>query len=93
MEIIKLDDVLTLKETKEYVCSNFDGTVNEKVVEELKSGDCYSGYPAWDWFAYISYQDGNFIAHVMKRHILVDVVFASDFCELKDILCKEHGHD
>jgi len=72
-------------------CSNFDGVINQEVVEALRAEKHYADYPAWGWHGDVWYEDGEFHCRVMRYHSHVDTMSAVSPEALKEDLCEKWG--
>lgn len=84
-----------LVEASDTVCSNFDHEIDEAVVKELETGNCFAKYPGWNFHAMVWYdkESGQFIASVRRDHALVANYFGTTFRAVKEQICEAYGND
>lgn len=82
------DDYTDLDES---FCSNFDHVINVKIAKELMAGGCWAGYPAWEWYGRVWYENGEFLCMVMRYGVHACTVSAPTPEELKEELCDNWG--
>jgi len=58
----------TIKDTEaiclEDVMSNFDKVIDKDIEKQLKEGDCYAGYPAWNFHGTVYYKNDKFYGEI-----------------------------
>ncbi len=59
------------------VMSNFDHEIDAKIAERLKSGNLFSSYPGWNFYATVWWSDGNYHAEV-KCYCIHQTTLVSD---------------
>ena len=79
--------------TNEEVCSNFDGIINQTVVDELIHNNCWSEYPAWNWWGKVWHNGEKFHIEVRFYGSVVGTYDAATMEELRQIVCENHGQD
>jgi hypothetical protein len=73
--------------------SNFDHQVPDGLEDQLKSGEFYCDYPAWDFHANVWYENGQFHAYCRRYHRHVGTYSADTIRELMKICSDSHGYD
>jgi hypothetical protein len=75
------------------ICSNFDHSMNYEVIEKLKKEKgSMATYPSWDFYSYVAYIDGEFVADVWCYGSCVSTLKEKSFEELKDSICDKFGN-
>lgn len=57
-----------LRELDDSVYNNFDHVMDRDVVEQLKAGDCRAQHAAWNFCAWVWFEDGRYKSYVMRHH-------------------------
>lgn len=75
-------------------CSNFDGIINENVVNQLKSGNFYAAYPAWEFYGSVWFdkETQTFCCRIMRYQSHVETIEAFEPREIIDECCDRYGH-
>lgn len=75
------------------VMSNFDHEIDKKIENQLRQGNCYAGYPAWDFHGQVYWENDRFYCEVRRYGYLVDVISADTLEELMGNVSGEYGWD
>jgi hypothetical protein len=73
------------------VASNFDHTYDKEVAERLQEGGFYAGYPAWDWYGSVWFEDGQFHCRVKRYREHIGTVSADSMEELMKETSDKYG--
>lgn len=78
----------------EEFCSNFDGIINNEIVERMKNEDIASAYPAWDWHGSVWFDKEcqMFCCEVWRYGTHISTEESDTPEELKDLLCEKYGN-
>ena len=75
------------------VMSNFDHEVDAEQAARLREGDCIGQYPAWNFFGYVWFEDGEFHCMVKQYRVHVATLSASTLEELMEDASNRYGND
>ena len=73
------------------VMSNFDSLIEPGTEEKLKAGGCYGEYTAWDFWAAVWYEDGQFQCMVKRYRSHVATLSADTLEEIMAEACQNFG--
>lgn len=72
--------------------SNFDFKIEDGTEDELRAGNVYCGYSAWDFFGDVWFEDGMFHCYVMIYGGHVDTISAGSLHELMELCSDAYGY-
>lgn len=73
------------------VMSNFDHCINNEVAEQLKAGDCFAGYAAWDFHGDVWYENGIYHCEIWRYHVHIDTISNEDLKEIMNEASDKYG--
>lgn len=73
------------------VMSNLDHNINREVELELKSGKCFSGYPAINFFGWIWFDGNCFICNVMRYGTHIETIISETLEDIMEKCCEKYG--
>lgn len=79
--LICLDDVM----------SNFDHVIEKDIEEKLREGNCYAGYPAWNFHGTVMYKDNKFICEIKRYGCLIDTIEAETLEGIMEEASNRYG--
>jgi hypothetical protein len=76
------------------ITSNFDHEIDYDVVDSLMTGEIESAdFPAHEFFATVTYLDGDFSARIQRYGSHVDTISATTIEELQTLVNDKWGWD
>jgi len=89
--------VNTIKNTEaiclEDVMSNFDKEIDRDVEKQLKEGNCYAGYPAWNFHGTVYYKDDKFYCEIWTYGFPNELINAETLEEIIELASDKYGWD
>jgi hypothetical protein len=76
----------------DYLMSNFDHEVDEKIASELRNNQLRAKYSAWNFHAVCWFADGQYHAEICQYHNHVATLSAPTPEELMEKCCDEYGY-
>jgi len=73
--------------------SNFDHKIDHGTEDRLKAGGTYCGYAAWDFFAFVWWDDPKFKAMIKQYQVHIDTIEADTLQEIMNIASRRYGFD
>ena len=73
------------------VMSNFDGRIEEWAEFRLKNEACFGGYPAWNFWGAVWFEDGQFHCMIKRYCSHIDTISANSLQEIMNIACDRYG--
>jgi hypothetical protein len=86
------DNPFDLRELPEAVYSNCDHALDATVADQLKAGDCYAQHAAWDFCAYVWFENGRYRSYVMRYGSHRATLENDDLADLIRQTNDEFGH-
>lgn len=72
--------------------SNFDFSIDDGVEEQLRSGDYWCPYAAWDFYGYVWFEGGTFKCDVWRNGASSELIEANSLRELMHSVSDEYGY-
>ena len=75
-------------------CSNYDGIIDQDVVEQLEKENVCANYPGWNFHGTVWYdkKEELFYCKIMCYGSHVNTISAKTPGELKELVCNTYGH-
>lgn len=83
----------TFTELQETVMSNSDHTIENDVVEKLKTGKFYSQYAGWNFCGYVYWNKDKWSCEVWTYHSHVKTIHGNTLQEIMDEVSEEYGNE
>jgi hypothetical protein len=80
------------KEEIDNVMSNFDHEINYEIAEQLKTTNTFAGYPAWDFFGYVWYENNQYHCEINRYCVHIDTISADKIEEIMEIASEKYGY-
>ncbi len=77
----------------ETIMSNCDGIVIQETVDAIKDKKFYSGYPAWDFYGEVWYQDKQWHCQIKCYMIYQETISADTPEELMIAVSSKYGSE
>jgi len=71
------------------VMSNF----NREIDRKLKLGNCYAGYPAWNFYGEVWYENNQFHCEIWRYHCHIDTISVDTLEEIMEEASENYGWD
>lgn len=75
------------------IMTNFDGSINRKVEEVLKSSFTYATYPARDFCGHVCFEDNKFRCDVLVYHSMIDTIYADTLEDIMEQVSEKYGYE
>lgn len=77
----------------EEIMSNFDGQINFRTAQAIKTNPLYSGYSGWYFYGYVWWEEGQWHCDVWQYRSYKETFSSSTLEELKNDVCDSYGYD
>ena len=73
--------------------SNFDHSIDPGTEDELRAGGCFCGYPAWNFYGRVWFEDGKFHCRVAQYGTHVATISENSLTDLMSECSDQFGGD
>lgn len=80
-------------EYPEEIMSNFDHKIELDIVDHIKGKLLFSGYPGWDFYGDVWFEDNKWHCQVKSYSTHVATYSSENIEDLKEQVCSNHGYE
>jgi len=77
------------------VMSNFDHMIERAVEEQLKRGNCWAGYPGWNFYGRVFWDPEKQLwgCQVWQYRVVRETIYEPSLKELHSSVCDKYGYE